>query len=160
MAKKYIDADLLRKEIERRKNNVPLHYHPHACTSVISELEELLAFLDSLQQEQPDKSLEEEIETWIPAHISIRTDETLPINPTELAEICKEWGKCVARHFAEWQKEQMLKDAIHYVVQDDLDSHGASYNIPFIRIGTVALKPKGIGVGDKVKVIVLKEEEE
>ena len=56
-------------------------------------------------------------------------------------------------------KEQMLKDAIYYVVQDDLDSHGASYNIPFIRIGTTALKPKGIGVGDKVKVIVLKAEE-
>ena len=33
------------------------------------------------------------------------------------------------------QKEQMMKEAIHYVVQDDLDSHGASYNIPFIRIG-------------------------
>ena len=55
-------------------------------------------------------------------------------------------------------KEEMMKEAIHYVVQDDLDSHGASYNIPFIRIGTTALKPKGIGVGDKVKVIVIPEE--
>lgn len=54
-------------------------------------------------------------------------------------------------------KEQMLKEAIRYVVQDDLDSHGASYNIPFIRIGIAALKPKGIGVGDKVRIIIVKE---
>ena len=51
-----------------------------------------------------------------------------------------------------------MGEAIHYVVQDDLDSHGASYNIPFIRIGTTALKPKGIGVGDKVRVIIVKED--
>lgn len=57
-------------------------------------------------------------------------------------------------------KEQMLKDAIHYVVQDDLDSHGASYNIPLIRIGSIALESKGIGVGDKVRIVILKEEEE
>ena len=64
---KYIDADLLRKEIERRKNNAPLHYHPHACTSVISELEELLASFDSLQQEQQEVDLEkftEKMDAW------------------------------------------------------------------------------------------------
>lgn len=55
-------------------------------------------------------------------------------------------------------REEMMKEAIHYVVQDDLDSHGASYNIPFIRLGTIALKPKGIGVGDKVCIIIVKEE--
>ena len=59
---------------------------------------------------------------------------------------------------AKWQKEKLMKEAIHYVVQDDLDSHGASYNIPFIRIGTIALKPKGIGVGDKVRIIIVKED--
>ena len=32
-----------------------------------------------------------------------------------------------------------------------------SYNIHFIRLGTVALKPKGIGVGDKVCIIIVKE---
>ena len=60
---------------------------------------------------------------------------------------------------AEWQKAKMLEEAIHYVVQDDLDPHGVSYNIPFIRIGEIALKPKGIGVGDKVKIIIVKEDE-
>jgi len=62
-----------------------------------------------------------------------------------------EWGYSLC-------KEQMMKEAIHYVVQDDLDSHGASYNIPFIRIGIAALKPKGIGVGDKVRIIIVKED--
>ena len=64
----------------------------------------------------------------------------------------------VALDAAQRAREQMMKEAIHYVVQDDLDPHGASYNIPFIRIGTTALKPKGIGVGDKVRIIIVKED--
>lgn len=43
MVKKYIDADLLRKEIERRKGYI----------SVTHFIEELLNIIDSLQQEQP-----------------------------------------------------------------------------------------------------------
>lgn len=43
MAKKYIDADRLKAAIERRKGYI----------SVTHFAEELLSFLDSLQQEQP-----------------------------------------------------------------------------------------------------------
>lgn len=153
--------------------------------------------VDTLSEE-PSKSLREEIATWIPAHISIRTDETLQANPTEIANACKEWGKCVAYHFAEWgaehlrestkmidksleeaaeeyadgiihiedalmckaayiagaewQKEQMLKDAVEgevYLYH--------SYN----RDATAILVdiPKE-NLGDKVRIVVLKEEEE
>lgn len=100
----------------------------------------------------PDKSLEEEIERYL---------HSLGLGHGGWVDgLADDDLRNLARHFAEWQKTQMLKDAIHYVVQDDLDSHGASYNIPFIRIGSVALKSKGIGVGDKVCIVVLKEEEE
>ena len=67
---------------------------------------ELLSFLDTLSEE-PSKSLQEEIETWIPAHINVKTDEILLANPTELADACKEWGKRIARHFAEWGAEHL-----------------------------------------------------
>ena len=141
-----------------------------------------VAWCDALEQygiwriervEQPVcEGLEEETEKFI---------ETFGWGKTKhIAE--KELISATARHFAQWQKqhdaelieiayndgltigmtkqkEQMMKEAIHYVVQDDLDSHGASYNIPFIRIGTTALKPKGIGVGDKVRIVIVKEDE-
>lgn len=57
---KYIDADLLRKEIERRREANKRQYHSStggmSWQRMCGEedcLVELLAFLDSLQQEQP-----------------------------------------------------------------------------------------------------------
>ena len=116
--------------------------------------DEILSFLSTLESEKPIDGLEEEIERYLHSlgvgyggWIDGMDDDDL---------------RGIARHFAQWgaehAREQMMKDAIHYVVQDDLDSHGASYNIPFIRIGTTALKPKGIGVGDKVRIIIVKED--
>lgn len=211
---KYIDADLLRKEIKRRITDNTF--------GAKLELIDILAWLDTLESEKPmQEGLEEEIKSWIPP-IKVKVDEDvrgIMKHIREWGELIArhfaEWGylraaekfdeieynrqraeekpmeqdgleeelerfiasgksvtvddygtykvsyhdfKKVARHFAEWQKEQMMKEAIHYVVQDDLDSHGASYNIPFIRLGTIALKPKGIGVGDKVRIIIVKED--
>ena len=142
---------------------------------------ELLSFLDTLSEE-PSKSLQEEIETWIPAHISIRTDETLQANPTEIANACKEWGKCVARHFAEWQKNEIMKGSPVIMSPENfqglIDSHAkrveadykekmlkeavkgdydCNYYAPAIFLDK---NLDGIKDGDKVKVIVLKEEEE
>ena len=104
---------------------------------------------DTLDSEKPmnqDEDLNEEIKRFVAEYGYERSDDILLI-------------AIVARHFTEWQKEQIMKGAIHYVVQDDLDSHGASYNIPSIRIGIAALKPKVIGVGDKVRIIIVKEDE-
>ena len=112
-------------------------------------LDDIGQFLDTLLKGSSE-SLQEEIETWIPAHISIRTDETLPINPTELADACKEWGKCIARHFAEWQKQQMLKDAEECELYWDGDFLAIDLNMTAL----------GYSKRDKVKVIVLKAEEE
>ena len=112
-------------------------------------------FYELGQQSRPkisDNSLEEEIAGMYQALFG-----TDIINRKEMLYL--ETFNAIARHFAEWQKSQMLKEAIHYVVQDDLDSHGASYNIPFIRLGSIALESKGIGVGDKVSCIIVKEEE-
>lgn len=132
-------------------------------------------YMDEVRGREPEKpmnqdeELNEEIKKFIAEYDYERSEDILLI-------------AIVARHFAEWQKEQddkelsdlltiahlqgaeqmkemMMEEAIHYVVQDDLDSHGASYNIPFVRIGTTALKPKGIGVGDKVRIIIVKEDE-
>ena len=127
----------IKAEIERLLDEAP------TCDDTIAYLMKVECFLDTLESEKPV--------------------------PNDLEEAAREFAKdaypdkhnlvWMFKRGAKWQEKQMLKEAIHYVVQDDLDSHGASYNIPFIRLGTVALKPKGIGVGDKVRVIIVKEDE-
>ena len=117
------------------------------------------AAYEKVAEEMRKQSYEEELEEEIQSF----WNRASGFQPKFAALEVKENGFAViARHFAKWgaehAREQMMKDAIHYVVQDDLDSHGASYNIPFIRIGTTALKPKGIGVGDKVRIIIVKED--
>jgi hypothetical protein len=126
-------------------------------------------FMDEVRGREPVcEELEKELDEFLKDHVFGKL-------------INRNAGLALARHFAEWQskqdketielaedhaylagsvneREQMMKEAIHCVVQDDLDSHGASYNIPFIRLGIIALKPKGIGVGDKVRIIIVKED--
>ena len=157
---KYIDAEKLKDEIKKRISLFQKEKKTEGASQIdiislgarAAALEEILTFIDSLQQE-PDKSLEEAAEKYrrVSCNAAMKPNIDGPI---------PEYGGNVKTAFiagAEWQTKQLMKDAIHYVVQDDLDSHGASYNIPFIRIGINALKPKGIGVGDKVHIIIEKE---
>ena len=56
--------------------------------------------------------------------------------------------KDIARHFAQWQKEQMMKDAIEVKINRD-----TLYNLkPFIHEKYLDYK-----IGDKVKIIIIKE---
>lgn len=73
MAKKYIDADRLKAEIDRRR----LHFNKEAkkyqalnngysqnCYGARDALRDLENFIDSLQQEQPSEDLEEVAEEY------------------------------------------------------------------------------------------------
>ena len=110
MAKKYIDADILLKEIERLKRNsesakrewIKEGYNQNAFAEDcrISSFDKLLSFIVSLQQEQPEVYLEKEIET------SIRL-----LNGLHTLEDNKSWYKGryeelkeLARHFYELGK--------------------------------------------------------
>ena len=160
----------IKAELKRLKNDWA-SLDDELTDTMVAEYDYLLDFLSTRESEKPMKQeeLEEEYKDYV-------------VNdPVYSKLVNRNAGLVIARHFAQWQKqhdaelieiayndgitigmtkqkEQMMKEAIHYVVQDDLDSHGASYNIPFIRLGTVALKPKGIGVGDKVCIIIVKED--
>jgi len=61
----------------------------------------LLSFIDSLPEEKPSENLEEEVKRYYSDNFTyISSDQpTLSILTN------------VARHFAEWQKERMIKDA-------------------------------------------------
>ena len=57
MAKKYIDADKIRSEVERIQET--------GCESPISVCNDILSFIDFLQQEQPSiHDLDEASEKW------------------------------------------------------------------------------------------------
>lgn len=172
----------IRNEIERLKSIEYPCDNSQQATGFFNALDRMTDFLSTLESEKPvPNDLEEAAEKYkkqvieeTKCHHNALTyaegyEDALLLIPDAFIAGAK-WQKeqdekeqadlftIVALDAAQRAKEQMMKEAIHYVVQDDLDSHGASYNIPFIRIGTTALKPKGIGVGDKVRIIIVKED--
>ena len=152
---KYIDAGKLKYEIERR--NLSDHY----MTTERYE-EELYEIIDSLEEEQPVEGLEEEIERFENG-METYNQADYPTSYTT---------RDIARHFAEWQKkqdqetielaedhamlagmnkmeQQMLEKAYDTVMQfDELDDLVPTFE---------DMQKFGFKVGDKVKVIILKE---
>ena len=97
-----------------------------------------------------DGNLEEEI---------LKTKkEYLVDNPHVIGDITGKDIEEIAHRFADWQKEQLLKTADDYIIDDDKTVMG------FYRCGGLVYKPvvfgaapEGINVGDKVKVIIIKQ---
>lgn len=54
-------------------------------------------------------------------------------------------------------KRLMMEEAVCYIAQADITATG-NIVIPFIRIGYTALSRYGIKVGDKVRIIIIKED--
>lgn len=121
MAKKYIDAELLKKEINKHYDDYRAKFHQNGeryYLGLIDGIEMTKRIIDSLQQEpscdtctndkgcvtckdgemwegKPVEDLEKEIKTWIPAHI-VGGDEA-PWK--ELKDVVIQWSEVVARHF-------------------------------------------------------------
>ena len=97
MAKKYIDADKLKAEIERRKRELDEQIVDIQDSKAVlrkDELQRLLSFLDTLS-EKPDKSLEEEYMDYV-------------VNDPDYSKLVNRIaGLGIARHFAEWGAEHL-----------------------------------------------------
>ena len=145
---KYIDAEKIRAEIERlieinkTKNGFPAGIN---CAIRIEAYETLLPFLDTLEEEPVGEELEKEIEkTWLEY-------ECYNEDYDKVAEMRWNEFENVARHFAEWQKEQMLKDAVEGGVYFQLGD--------IMRVQSDDFENPDIHLGDKVKLIVVKQNE-
>lgn len=193
MAKKYIDADRLSAEMEKRmhicdgvfERNSDTYYQGKAVA-----YQEILSFINSLQQEQPCEDLEEEIKRYGKEEMPVVLESDLNDIARHFYELGKQskefvsedleeeihsfWNKCsefqppfctlevkengfavIARHFANWQKSQMLKDAVV----------GRVVGVYPLKRGTDiqygVLYPKGVlphKDGDKVKIVIVKED--
>ena len=144
---KYIDADRLKAEIERRKGYI----------SVTHFAEELLSFIDSLKQEQPSlpSNLDEAAKKIvIQLHPCMEYSSILGDHLTmgELVELVKAG--------AYWHKAQKLKDAVDGKVVNLADTYDdLTISVEGKELNE-ALQPLGVKDGDKVKVIIVPEKED
>lgn len=147
------DKEIIKAEIERLKeeNSIGLsEYDAGFCNAVGETCRKLLSFINSLPEEPVSEDLTEEFNRFLD------NEEGMPRmwHPDEQLE----WGKDIARHFAQWQREQMMKDAYDATVGEGnpgVPQFGES--IPIIENGDMILLPKSFKYGEKIKVIVIKE---
>ncbi len=138
------DKEKIRAEVERLLNK---EWKWHSSTEAKFRCEaykELLEFINSLDEEQVSDDLEEEIERF--------GDYANLIAPTREVEH-------IAHYFANWQKRQMMKEAIEVYVCTNFDktrkipcSTEWGGRIPWSSIF------ENCNVGDKVKLIVVMED--
>ena len=140
---KLIDKDALVAEIERQQrrldilgqsNEVELRKNAVIQNGAYCSL---LSFINRMSEEPSSDDLEEEIDNWL--------DDGLP-NEDELVEHIKE----TARHFAKWQKTQMMNEAVATTI-DNTPLNGA--------LGICLHVNTSIyNKGDKVKLIIVKDD--
>lgn len=169
------DKELIKQEIERIiEEETPISKGSDYYHGTKESMEKLLQFIDSLQEEH-NEDLKEEFNRFLDEEGVPRmwhSDEQM------------EWGMDIARHFAEWQKkkdqetielaedhamlagmmkerEEMMKDAVEgevhkgYVGNQIVVSSkdGISNYVAFD-----ASYADAFCVGDKVKIIIVKED--
>ena len=131
----------IKTEIKRRLD--VLQYQAHRGDAR-KELRRLLSFIDTLPENAPNSvGLEEAVSEDLEKEI-IRWEDSFKHNPASMGY------KETARHFANWQKQQMMKDA----VDGTLDM----MSFPLHMWVELSRPIDGGKDGDKVKIITVKED--
>ena len=89
-----------------------------------------------------EEALEAEINRWYDDEASKEFEQVL------WADTCN-----CARHFANWQREQMMKNAVDGKVHESVDPD----SVWVVQDGWVSSKERGLVAGDRVKLIIVKE---
>jgi hypothetical protein len=131
-------------------------------------------FIENLQEEHVSEYLEKEIENYIKDSLAIKF-------PTTDKKQIKADIRYIAYHFAEWQKnqmkvalkteyekgrfdmrEEMMKDAVEGIIHHFADDELAAvhYNDPKGTPMSIYVSSKGLSAGDKVKIIIVKTEQQ
>ena len=126
---------------ERDEEENPLHSDGNGMywSGFFTCLKEITSIVDSLPEESANEDLEEEIDAWCQNVIT-----GLPI------------VKEAARHFADWQKQQMMKDAVHAIVDNPFRMEFPNIYPDYRELKDYCDK-NGIKDDDKVKLIIIKE---
>ena len=139
------DKELIKQEIERRYNCEKCHPLDREANVAAAVLKELLLFIDSLPEEPASEDLEEAAEKY-----AYNEFPSIGI-PNTVIELAFKAG-------AEWQKQQMMKDAVDGCVSLIVKSDTSSRNL-FISTPQLYKELQKYKDGDKVKIIIVKEEQ-
>ena len=134
--------DAIRAKLERRIS-VFSKWSPETFIPIrIDECRKLLYMVEKYLKDTTSDDLEGEINRYLSTWSTSKDNGIV---------FCEK----MARHFAAWQKEQMMKDAVDGCCISNGKEVGSAINSP---IGMVFLKYNKFNVGDKVKVIIIKDE--
>ena len=142
---KYIDADKLIVEINNRLMSVNLEELGNFGCHRVWAYNDVKDIISSLQQEQPEVELDEEITRfWKKEKESGQYIDTSFDTFVTLQHI--------AYHFANWQKEQMMKEAVEAYANTYEPQMGNMSYVEFV----ADIPSSKFGKCDKVKIIIVK----
>jgi hypothetical protein len=133
-----IDIEKLKKEIKGRiRKNVYLDYHE----GYNDALKRTISIIESMEEESVSEDLEKEIINYIGFPQEVDED----ISTTMMRK--------AARHFANWQKEQMMKDAVEGTVEEP---EYLLWRIISDDLEGLFVVNNNLHDGDRVKIIIIK----
>ena len=137
------DKQIIRTWIEKRRKELPtfdLKTTVGADSIIMNRLyEELLSFIDSMPEDLVSEGLEEAATNYA--------------DNEEYGDDVWYAIKAAYKEGANWQKEQIMKEANTYVVERHYDKRIGKYLSPDITLNEQMFK-----IGDKVKIIIVKED--
>lgn len=171
-------VEQIRTEIERRRDAIDYTNRP-SCAEYnrVWAYNDVLSIIDSMPKETASEDFEKEFNRFL--------DDVEGVPRMWHSDEQMEWGMDIARHFANWQKEQdirdmlksdetdfvkcyergqedmkkqVLKDAIDGVVQWSPDSEGLYMGAGSLRIKYDRATHGNPKEGDKVKILIIKED--
>jgi len=151
------DKQKIKAEVERLKeeNSIGLsEYEAGFCNGVGETCEQLLSFINSLPKEpgfgcEANFTTKEELEKEFNRFLDNVEGTPRMWHSDEQME----WALDIARHFANWQKKQMMQKAVEATVYEMSEQHGRMVCAWF-----GCKTEEYYDLDDEVKVIIIKED--
>ena len=134
------------KSWSTRGENSPEGQGKDTCVSRVTELTDLLSFLDTLQEQPVCEGLEDVADTLAEEHGFVKKPNFKPAKYSWSAVRDVFIEGVIAG--AKWQKEQVLKDGLDKIVHLEWGKK---------KIEVYDAELEGLKFGDKVKLIIIKE---
>lgn len=145
----------IREEVEKLKlctMDEHMKFYSESAEAEYYALCKVEEIIDSMQEEPVNEDLEKELARWMNEHFNkdMSRYSGRYLTNNSLLEF--------ARHFVDWQKRQMMKDAIPAKIESSPDPHGADYGNQKMEFEYGVLESKGIISGTLVKNLIIKED--
>lgn len=131
------ELQIIKAEVERLKES--------GCASPISVCDDLISFIESLEKEHVSDDLNDEIRKYFLSYKGY---------PHVMDETEREIKKAII-YFANWQKQQMMKDAVQGFVNAEYQD---VVSVKSRAIAGEERKKLGLHLCAKIKLIIIKED--